>query len=160
MLNIQLFLADKEVELNNKVKFPLTKEFEHLFNPTDILVEYSKSINIPASNKNNAIMANAYRLDRKFTVNNNDVNIGMQLDPLKRIPMKLIHNGTVLLDGYAKYSSSTINDKQTYYTFNLYGALGSKLNMPEVFNSNIKTKGGICEDICSDLLKNFWRKNG
>ena len=43
---------------------------------------------------------------------------------------------------------------------NLYGALGSKLNMPEIFNSNIKIKGGICEDMCSDLLKNFWRKNG
>ena len=43
---------------------------------------------------------------------------------------------------------------------NLYGAFGSKLNMPKFFNSNIKIKGGICEDTCSDLLKNFWRKNG
>lgn len=43
---------------------------------------------------------------------------------------------------------------------NLYGAFGSKLNMSKFFNSNIKIKGGICEDTCSDLLKNFWRKNG
>ena len=124
MVNIQLYLENQEVELDNKVQFPLTKQFEHLWNPTDILVEYSKSINIPASNKNNKIMANAYRLDRKFAVTPSGINIGMELDPLKRIPMKLIYNGKVILDGYAKYSSSTVNNKKTYYTFNLYGALG------------------------------------
>lgn len=124
MLNIQLYLENQEVELNNKVQFPLTKEFEHLSNPTDILVEYSKSINIPASKINNRIMANAYRLDRKFANNDSTENIGLQLDPLKRIPMKLIYNGDILLDGYAKYASSTISNKNTYYTFNLYGAIG------------------------------------
>ena len=125
MANIQLFLENQEVELDNKVQFPLTKQFEYLWNPTDILVEYSKSINIPASNKNNKIMANAYRLDRKFTDNDGSyLNIGMYLDPLKRIPMKLLYNGSIVLDGYAKYSSSTVNDKKTHYTFNLYGALG------------------------------------
>jgi len=49
----------------------------------------------------------------------------MFLDPLKRIPMKLIYNGNILLDGYAKYTSVTVNSKETYYTFNLYGALGN-----------------------------------
>ena len=124
-MNIQLYLENQEVELDNKVQFPLTKQFEHLWNPTDVLVEYSKSINIPASNKNNKIMANAYRLDRKFSVNDGSYNnIGMYLDPLKRIPMKLLYNGNILLDGYAKYSSATVNNKKTHYTFNLYGALG------------------------------------
>lgn len=160
MINIQLFLADKEVELNNKVKFPLTKEFEHLFNPTDILVEYSKSINIPASNKNNAIMANAYRLDRKFVINDGNINIGMQLDPLKRIPMKLIHNGAVLLDGYAKYASSTINDKQTYYTFNLYGSLGDVFQtlMDCVVDENKLTDEQKSEEDAGQkyVIKEFW----
>jgi hypothetical protein len=48
----------------------------------------------------------------------------MFLDPLKRIPMKLIYNGNILLDGYAKYTSATVNAKETYYTFNLHGVLG------------------------------------
>lgn len=43
---------------------------------------------------------------------------------------------------------------------NLYGALGSKMNMPAILNSDLKVKGGICEEACSMLLKNFWRKNG
>ena len=124
MLNIQLFLENQEVELNNKVQFPLNKSFENLWNPTDIIVEYSKSINIPATAANNRLMANAYRIDRQFNGSEDVSNIGLYLNPLKRIPMKLIYNGMIILDGYAKYSSSTSNNKQTYYTFNLYGALG------------------------------------
>lgn len=124
MANIQLFLENQEVELTDKVSFPLNKSFENLWNPTDIIVEYSKSINIPASRVNNQIMANAYRLDRQFNGADSATNIGMYLNPLKRIPMKLIHNGSILLDGYAKYASSTVSNKKTYYTFNLYGALG------------------------------------
>ena len=124
MLNIQLFLEGQEVELNKKVSFPLNKSFENLWNPTDIIVEYSKSINIPATKSNNKLMANAYRIDRQFIINEDNPNIGMFLDPLKRIPMKLMYNGSILLDGYAKYTSATVNSKETYYTFNLYGALG------------------------------------
>lgn len=160
MLNIQLYLANEEVELDNKVQFPLTKQFEHLWNPTDILVEYSKSINIPASNKNNKIMAAAYRLDRKFSVNHSGINIGMELDPLKRIPMKLVYNGKILLDGYAKYSSSTINNKKTYYTFNLYGALGDIFQtlMDCVVDPNKLTDEQKAEDDGGDkyVIKSLW----
>lgn len=124
MLNIQLFLEGQEVELNKNVSFPLNKTFDNLWNPTDIIVEYSKSVNIPATKSNNRLMANAYRIDRQFVINEDNPNIGMFLDPLKRIPMKLIYNGNILLDGYAKYTSATVNAKETYYTFNLYGALG------------------------------------
>jgi hypothetical protein len=88
MANIQLFLENQEVELTDKVSFPLNKSFENLWNPTDIIVEYSKSINIPASKFNNQIMANAYRLDRQFNGADSATNIGMYLNPLKRIPMK------------------------------------------------------------------------
>ena len=125
MLNIQLYFANQEVELNDNISFPLNKTFENLWNPTEIVVEYSKSINIPATVANNKLMANAYRIDRQFVINDNsDTNIGIYLDPLKRIPMRLVYNNEVLLDGYAKYTSATVNSKQTYYTFNLYGALG------------------------------------
>lgn len=124
MLNIQLFFENQEVELNNSVSFPLNKTFENLWNPTDIIVEYSKSINIPATPANNKLMMNAYRIDRQFNGGDASTNLGMYLNPLKRIPMRLMYNGTVLLDGYAKYTSSTVNAKQIYYTFNLYGALG------------------------------------
>ena len=48
-MNIQLFLAGEEVELTQNISFPLNKTFSNLNNPTDIIAEYSKSVNIPIS---------------------------------------------------------------------------------------------------------------
>ena len=42
----------------------------------------------------------------------------------------------------------------------LYGALGSAIDLRSIFGSKLKVKGGILEDECENLLKNFWRKNG
>lgn len=148
MLNIQLFLEGEEIELNDSISFPITKTFSHISNPTDILVEYSKTINVPATNKNNIIMAHAYRLDRQFVKNTGGNNIGIMLDPLKRIPMKLVYNGDVILDGYAKYTSSTVNSKQTYYTFNLYGTLGDIFQklLDCVVDENMLNEDQLAED--------------
>lgn len=126
-MNIQLFLENQEVELTQSVSFPLNKSYENLYNPTDILVEYSKSINIPITSKNNKILGYAYRLD-KVIYDTEGVNIGLYLNPLKRIPFKLLYNNTLILDGYAKFVSATKSDSEAYYTMNLIGKLGDIFN--------------------------------
>lgn len=128
-MNIQLFLADQEVELDKNVSFPLNKTFSSLSNPTEIIVEYSKTVSIPATKRNNEIMSNAYRIDRQYVSNNTANNIGLGMDPLKRIPAKLIYNGSIMLDGYAKYTSSSLETTGIFYNFNIYGILG------EIFQS-------------------------
>ena len=122
-MKLQLFLENKEVDLTGSETFPLNKTFNNLFNPTDIVVEYSKSINIPVSQTNNKILGLSYRLDREI-VNSSTTNLGLYLDPNKRIPMKLVYNNEVVLDGYAKFVSSTSSQKDNYYTLNLFGILG------------------------------------
>ena len=42
---------------------------------------------------------------------------------------------------------------------NMYGSLGSVLDLRKIFNSKLEVFGGIMEQECSDLLKNCWRKN-
>ena len=123
-MNIQLFLAGEEVELTQNISFPLNKTFANLNNPTDIIAEYSKSVNIPMSAKNNRIFANAYRLD-KAIVGGGDVNLGLYLDPTKRITMALMYNGTLIMKGYAKYVSATYSLSNKYYTINIIGDLGT-----------------------------------
>ena len=123
-MKIQLILENQEVELTNDVNIPLTKTFENLENPTDIITDYSKSINIPMTSRNNEILSNSYRLDRTVISNNGNANIGIYLDPTKRIPMKLLYNSDVILDGYAKFVSSNNSTKNSYYTLNLFGVLG------------------------------------
>lgn len=147
-MNIQLYLADQELELNNKVSFPLNKTFENLYNPTDIIVDYSKSINIPITQRNNKIFANAYRLDK--TVVAGDANIGMYLNPIKRIPFKMFYNGNLLLEGYAKFVSATNSISNRYYTINLFGIIG------EVFQElmNVVTNESKLNGLDSKYLLN------
>ena len=42
---------------------------------------------------------------------------------------------------------------------NLYGALGSVLDLRKIFNSKLEVRGGILEEECASLLKDFWDKN-
>lgn len=122
-MKIQLFLADQELQLSEQVSFPLNKTFENLSNPTDIIIQYSKSINIPITAHNNIIFANAYRLDRAVVGSSSD-NIGLYLDPTKRIPFKMMYNHSLLMEGYAKFVSASYSTQNKYYTINLFGMIG------------------------------------
>lgn len=123
-MKLQLFLDNHEIDLNGTEVFPVNKTYENLENPMDIISEYTKSINIPMSVTNNKILANSYRLDREIIYNDNAANLGLYFDPNKRIPMRLVYNNDVILDGYAKYVSSTTSSKDKYYTLTLFGVLG------------------------------------
>ena len=41
----------------------------------------------------------------------------------------------------------------------LYGALGSKINLLNIYNSKIEVKGGILQEKCDKLLEEFWKNN-
>lgn len=159
-MNIQLFLANQEVELSEAIRFPLNKTFSDLNNPTDIIVDYSKSINIPMTMKNNKIFANAYRLDRSI-VGGGDKNLGLYLDPSKRIPMRLMYNGSLVLEGYAKYASATYSLSSKFYTINLYGQLGSifqelmKVVSSESLLGDNDSKYLLKDPTFSSLAKNY-----
>ena len=121
-MNVQLYLGGQEVELNGDVSIPLNKTYENLSSPSNIIVDYSKSINIPMSKRNNEILGSAYRLDRRIVAGSN--NIGYYLDPSKKIPMKLLYNQEIILDGYAKFLSASNSTGSKYYTISLFGVLG------------------------------------
>ena len=117
-MNIQLLLDGNIMELDKSVSFPINKRFSNLDNPTDIFVDYTKSISIPATAHNNKVLGNAYRLDKKYGAG--DVTLGLDMNPLKRIPVKLLYNGEIFFDGYAKYVSSTQTNGVVYYNINLF----------------------------------------
>lgn len=121
---ITLLLADQEVELTNSVQFPLNKSFESLIKPTNIIADYSKTIAIPATQHNNRVLGNAYRLDKVFNSEGDNENLGLYMNPLKRIPAKLLCNGELLLDGYAKYVSASETNGTVSYNINIFGAVG------------------------------------
>lgn len=165
-MNIQLFLEGQEVELTNAPAFPLNKSYENLYNPTDILVEYSKSIDIPITAKNNKILGHAYRLD-KSVYTGDGANIGLYLNPLKRIPFKLLYNGGLILDGYAKFVSANKSAKESTYTINLIGKLGdvfhelksvvtSESKLGDLNRNYLITKEECCNDYSNYMFNAYF----
>lgn len=149
-MKISLYLANNLVELDKDVSIPLNKTFDNLSNPTDIVVDYSKSINIPMTQANNKVLGNAYRLDRNILKGSND-NIGMYLDPSKKIPFRLMYNNDLILEGYAKFTSANYSQASKYYTINLYSALGGAI---QDLQSVVVSPDQLSEDqIESDGLK-------
>ena len=154
-MNIQLFLEGREVELTNNIVFPLNKTFENLANPTDIIVEYSKSINIPMTQINNEIMGYAYNLNRTIPVGGSE-NIGLYFDPNKRIPFRLVYNGSILMEGYAKFTSANYSTKNKYYTLNLYGALGDIFHKLKEVGVDGDDPTYVLDDHCTDIEENVF----
>lgn len=61
---IRLFVENEEVELTENVEILLNKEFEDLTNPTIIINDWSKTINLPFSEHNNLLFGNIFNPDR------------------------------------------------------------------------------------------------
>ncbi len=69
----------------------------------------------------------------------------------------------VTLEPCPMCASAIINSQISKVVFGsfdlLYGALGSKMNLADTYNSKIKIKGGILQNECDKLLEDFWRNN-
>lgn len=61
---VRLFIEDRELELTSDVQVAISKQFEDLSNPTKIINDWSKTVSIPFSTKNNDIFGHIYNLDR------------------------------------------------------------------------------------------------
>ncbi len=116
--------------------------------------------------KNGKIIAEAHNRKEEF----NDISAHAEILAIREAE-KVLENWR--LDGAQMYvtlepcpmcASAIINARiaEVYYGAgdSLYGALGGAIDLRKIFNSKLKVKGGIMEEECSELLKNFWRKNG
>ena len=117
MNKVELYLAGVKVDLDKDIDFVLNKTFSNLQDLTSIVVDYSKSINIPMTPSNNRLFNNIYKLDHQVTVASS-----ISYDPSKKIDMVMTYNADTVLEGYAVLSEVDINNKT--YEINLYGQLG------------------------------------
>lgn len=126
-MNTRLFIEGQEIELDKSVEFAITKQFEDLSDPTKIINDWSKSVSIPFTIKNNKTFGYIYRVDRLITTPENGYTgglIGMYFDPLKKLDFRLEYNSHVIMVGYAKMTDvKQVSGKGTYQ-ITLFGELG------------------------------------
>ena len=126
-MKTQLFIENFEIELNDNVQFLLNKEFEHLSNPTDIINDWSKTVSIPFTEKNNKIFGYIYNPNRLIFSDGTDTGytkMGIYFDPTKKLDFRLVYDSFVLMEGYAKMIDIKMTDYTGTYNITLNGQLG------------------------------------
>lgn len=109
----------EETELS-QVSIALNKQYEALNNPTLYFAEWSKSVNIPFTARNNRIFSNIFRVDGLVT--------NMNIDPIKKLDFILLYNEEIITRGYCKVTNIYNNISNKYYQVNLFSTLGNLLN--------------------------------
>ena len=124
-MNTRLFIENREIELDETVQFAITKQFEDLSNPTTIINDWSKTVSIPFTARNNAIFGHIYNPD-KLTVEggSNQTLTGIYFNPYKKLDMRLQFGDDVLMVGYAKMNEVKQNNGKGTYELTLFGELG------------------------------------
>ena len=124
-MNARLFIENREIELDETVQFAITKQFEDLSNPTTIINDWSKTVSIPFTARNNGIFGHIYNPD-KLTVEggSNQALTGIYFDPYKKLDMRLQWGDDVLMVGYAKMNEVKQNNGKGTYEITLFGELG------------------------------------
>lgn len=124
---IRLFIENTEIELDESVQFAITKQFEDLNNPTSIINDWSKTVSIPFTARNNGTFGHIYNPDRIIVSSDNAALTGIYFDPTKKLDMRLQWGDAVLMTGYAKMTDIKQTNGNGTYNITLFGQLGRVL---------------------------------
>lgn len=124
MNNIRLFIQNEEVELSEQSILNINKQFEELSNPTVIINDWSRTIQIPFTTNNNKIFGNLYNPDRLIVSGTDTDNTGLFFNPFNKLEFRLEYQDSVIMTGYAKNIYTTQENGVGYYNITLNGELG------------------------------------
>ena len=145
-MQTELYIEDQLVDLSGSVNFPVTKQFEDMQDPTTIINEFSKTVKLPFSNNNDRLFGLIFNPSRAvITDGTPHPNAGIWFDPTKKMKARLVFDGNILLQGYAKMTGIKRTQNGGNYEINLFGELGS-------FFADVK--GITWKDMTDDLSGN------
>lgn len=121
--DLRLFINDKEVEFTTGPKILYNYKLTDLTNPTIVKNSFSKSIEIPGTNRNNDIFSHIWNLERVQYYSTG----GVGFNPLLKTPFTLYVNGNLIEKGYCKLDKITKKGEQLTYSLQMFGGLGSFL---------------------------------
>ncbi len=119
---VRLFIENIEIELTEDVQVAITKQFEDLANPTTIINDWSKTVSIPFTEKNNQTFGHIYNPD-KIVVNGGHP-VGTYFNPLRKLNFRLEWGSNVIMVGYAKMNEIKQTNGKGVYNITLFGELG------------------------------------
>ena len=170
MISYRLFIEGEELVLNEDVQVAITKQFEDVSNPTTIINDWSKTVNIPICPRNNKIFGHIYD-PKKIIVSSssNQKLTGIYFDPTKKLDFRLEYGSSVVMVGYAKMNSVTQQNGKGSYNITLNGELGKVFQELQKISFNINDEnsdyvidGGqyVSGTINRTLVNSSWTSTG
>lgn len=161
---VSLYIENRYIELDKEVQFAITKTFEDISNPTSIINDWSKTVSIPFTDKNNDTFGHIYNPDR-ITLHDEGLTTGLYFDPLKKLDFRLEWDSAVLMTGYAKMTSVTKTNGTGRYNLTLNGELGKVFQEMKKITFDKSTEDTkylidgskyVDETINKDLVYDLW----
>lgn len=121
--DIRLFINGQEVEFSTGPKVNYNYKLTDFSNPTIVKNSYSKTVEIPGTERNNDIFGHIWNLERVQY----DAPGGAGFNPLKKTPFELYVGGALKEKGYAKLNTVKKKGGSITYSIQLYGGLGTFL---------------------------------
>ena len=120
---LELYIENQLVEVSKELEIPLTYKNTDLSNPQAIKNDYSKTVKIPGTPKNNRIFGHVFKADRINYLGTS--LIGSSFNANKRAEYTIINNGSIFSRGYCKLDSISSLNCTITYSLTLYGGLGN-----------------------------------
>lgn len=161
---VELYIDGKKVDLTGSVNIPMNYELEKLENPTVVKNNFSKTVSIEATPKNNDIFSYYYDLTK--------VHTGFGFCANKRVPFELYRDCELIETGYLQLNNIKYKGNKYTYEVTLYGGLGDFLyNLAYDEEGNEKTLADLSfgygendEEFVFNLnaenVFNAWNKQG
>lgn len=157
-MKTQLYIYDFEIELDEEVQFLLNKQFEDLSNPAEIINDWSKTVSIPFTEKNNKTFGYIYNPNRVIASDGTETSytrMGIYFDPTKKLDFRLVYDSFVLMEGYAKMNDIKMTNNNGTYNITLYGTLGKIFQEMKKITFNLESEN---EDYIIDCSQ-YWKSS-
>ena len=116
-MKTRLYIEGNAVDLGEGFAFPITRTFADMEDPTAMVVDYSKSVTLPRTAKNDQLFGSGGRLD---FAQYGDWGVGVAFSPFKLLAVVLEYGGKVVFSGIGKLTSVTAEG----YTLQIEGECG------------------------------------
>lgn len=116
-MKTRLYIEGNAVDLGEGFAFPITRTFADMEDPTAMVVDYSKSVTLPRTAKNDQLFGCGGRLD---FAQYGDGGVGVAFSPFKLLAVVLEYGGKVVFSGIGKLTNVTADG----YTLQIEGECG------------------------------------
>lgn len=149
-MQLELYINDQLADLTEESILAVTKTYETIENPLNYYTEFSKTIKLPLSERNNAIFSNFYRQDSIIT--------NVTVDYTKKFDFLLLNDSERIMSGNLQLNNANTIYTDECYEVTLFGTLGLIMNTLGLLTFNPYAEGTdpqyIIENPFSDTIVN------